>query len=102
MLLRNSKYSFLLALLAVAGLFSSMIHYHSEGLECLEHAEEAHIIQNQDYCPISTLVSDDEFVTTFGFEVLLPLQELLLSDSSENITDLSISIKLGRSPPFLV
>lgn len=98
----SSKYYSLVGFLAVLGLFVSMVHYHSEGLECLEHAEDAHFIQTQDYCPISTLVTDDDFVTTFSFEVLLPSQEILLKDSSENITDLSISIKSGRSPPFVI
>ena len=102
MIFSSSKYSSLIGFLAVLGLFVSMVHYHSEGLECLDHAEEAHFIQTQDYCPISTLVTDDDFVTTFSFEVLLHFQELLLKHSSENITDLSISIKKGRSPPSLI
>ena len=101
-MINNSKYSFIAAFFAVIGLFFSLVHYHSEGLECLEHAEEAHFIQTQDYCPISTLVTDDDFITTFSFEVLLPYQDLLQNNSPEEIIYLSISIKKGRSPPSMI
>ena len=101
MIFSSSKYSSLIGFLAVLGLFVSMVHYHSEGLECLDHAEEAHFIQTQDYCPVSTLVTDEDFITTFTFEVLLPYQDLLISAFSEEIIDLSISIKKGRSPPTI-
>lgn len=99
----NNKQTFYflpIALFAVLGLFMSLIHYHSVGLECLEHAEEAHIVQTEVYCPISTLVTDEDFSTPFTFEVILS------SDTHSNIPDSEkefktfIASKSGRSPPF--
>ncbi len=102
MKLKHNKYSFFIALLAVVGLFSSLVHYHSEGLECLEHAEEAHIVQTQDFCPISTLVSDDDFSASFSFEIILPQVDQLIDFDSEDEFETFLASKSGRSPPYLV
>ena len=99
----NNKKAFYfspIALFTVLGLFSSMVHYHSEGLECLEHAEEAHIVQTESFCPISTLVTDDNFSTPFTFEVILPSENQSIHLNFEEEFETFVASKSGRSPPF--
>ncbi|MEP1152113.1 MAG: hypothetical protein ABJH08_10340 [Balneola sp.] len=101
MKLKLNRYSFLFALLAISGLFSSMAHYHSEGLECLDHANEAHIVEYEVYCPISTLVSDDYFLFTSESELILTTTDRFLFETSEQALEAFIPSLSGRSPPFL-
>ncbi len=101
----NSKaniFTHWIALLAVAGLFVSLIHYHSEGLECLEHLEEAHIVQNEDYCPICTLVVDTGFETTLPFDGFIEAVDIANLYDIALFSDETIPFSSGRSPPFLV
>lgn len=97
----HSKYYALLVLLTLSGLFTSMVHYHSDGLECLNHANEAHIIEYDVYCPISTLVSDDYFLFTSETELILTTTERLLFETPEKAFEPFIPSKSGRSPPFI-
>lgn len=99
----NNKQTFYflpIAVFAVLGLFMSLVHYHNVGMECLEHAEEAHIVQTEYYCPISTLVTDEDFSTPFTFEVILSADNQVLILDSEKEFDTFIASKSGRSPPF--
>lgn len=97
----HSKYYALIVLLTLSGLFTSMVHYHSDGLECLDHAGEAHIIEYDVYCPISTLVTDDYFLFTSVTELILTTNERELFETSEQALAAFIPSKAGRSPPFL-
>lgn len=97
----HSKYYVLIALLTLSGLLTSMVHYHSEGLECLEHANEAHIVEYDVYCPISTLVSDDYFLFTSDAEQILTPTDRFLLETSEQALEAYIPSTAGRSPPFL-
>ncbi len=94
------KYS-LIAFFAIAGLFGSLTHYHSEGLECLDHAEEQHYVQNEIFCPICTLVVFGDFETNLTSEAYL-YNSIFETFYSENFSseDLDYS-KQGRAPPFL-
>ncbi|MFY0684907.1 MAG: hypothetical protein JXR20_10180 [Balneola sp.] len=78
-----------------------MAHYHSEGLECLDHANEAHIVEYEVYCPISTLVSDDYFLFTSESELILTTTDRFLFETSEQALEAFIPSLSGRSPPFL-
>ena len=101
MINKQSFYFIPVAFFAVLGLFTSLVHYHSEGLGCLDHAEEAHLVQTEDFCPISTLVSDDDFSTPVTFEVLLTSEDQIILYDSEEEIDNFIASKSGRSPPFI-
>lgn len=79
----------------------SMLHYHSEGLECLDHVDEQHYTQNELLCPAAgiTAVTADESQHSFdGF--------LKFHDNIIDIHPLYLSAQpfvplLGRAPPFL-
>lgn len=94
------KYS-LVAFIAIAGLFGSLTHYHSEGLECLDHAEEQHFVQNEIICPICTLIVSSDFEINHSTEVYL-FGEIYSSFYSEGNSEVDrIYSKLGRAPPFM-
>jgi len=100
----NNKQTFYflpVALITVLGFFASLAHYHSDGLECLDHAEESHIVQTESFCPVSTLVSDNDFTIPFTFEVILPSEDQPIQYKSEDKYNTYIASKSGRSPPFL-
>lgn len=98
---KRSFYFIPVAFFAVLGLFTSLVHYHSEGLECLDHAEEAHLVQTEDFCPVSTLVTDDDFSTPFTFDILLSSEDEIIQYYSEEEIDSFIASKSGRSPPSM-
>ena len=101
MIKNHSKYYTLIVLLTVSGLFTSMVHYHSDGLKCLEHAEEAHIVEYDMYCPISTLVTDDYFLFTSDTGLILTTSEQTLFVTSEQAREAFIPSKQRRSATFL-
>ena len=101
MTLKHTKYSFFIAFLAVIGLFSSLVHYHSDGLDCLDHAEEAHIIQNDNFCPICTLVVQADILEPLSFDVFLSFFEILDLPSLIEVTDQTSSLFSGRAPPLV-
>ncbi|XWN35857.1 MAG: hypothetical protein ROO71_07800 [Balneola sp.] len=100
MFLKHTKHIFFVALLTVTGLFSSLVHYHSEGLECLEHAEEAHIVEYEVYCPVSTLVSDADFIETEEIDAFITFDSKIFY-KNDAVLKSFISTKPGRSPPFI-
>lgn len=94
------RYS-LIAFLAVAGLFGSLTHYHSEGLECLDHAEEQHFVQNEIFCPICTVLVSSDFDTNFASEAYL-LGEKYYTFYIDDIFEVdTFYSKSGRAPPFM-
>ncbi len=88
--------------LSVVGMMLSMLHYHSEGLLCVHHAEEQHVTTNDLLCPIAGLTAitpDDAQPDAKGYfeykEVRFSLQELLFSSDVQYVL-------LGRAPPFMI
>lgn len=80
----------------------SMMHYHSDGLLCVHHAEEQHFTENEILCPVAGLIavtSDSnpaDYTRDLQYqETLVVTQELLLS------TDIHYPL-LGRDPPFMI
>ncbi len=100
MIKTQSKYYVATAVLILGGLFTSLIHYHSDGLECIEHAEHAHIIEYEVYCPISTLVSDADFIEPISFDAFITFDSKIFYKNDQILKNF-ISTKLGRSPPFI-
>ncbi len=83
-------------------IIGSVLHYHEDGLECIEHALESHIEQSGDYCPL-TLVRGHALVAESE-----PLPGLVVRfiDYNEFIAQEPllkvINLKPGRSPPVIV
>jgi uncharacterized paraquat-inducible protein A len=84
------------------GTLISMAHYHSEGLECLHHANEQHYAETDPVCPVCTILVYEDTGDKLSFtheltyqETIVAIQEILLSD--EFHTPL-----LGRAPPSLI
>jgi hypothetical protein len=80
----------------------SMMHYHSEGLLCVHHAEEQHYVENELLCPIAGLVAvpTDNNPTDYNTpllyqKTLVEVQELLLTSEVHDTL-------LGRAPPFMI
>ena len=84
---------------ALTGLVGSTMHYHSEALHCLHHADEQHITANDEICPICTI--------TGNHPVEEPQQSADLTYVDFNTldyTELFLSAELhycdiGRAPP---
>lgn len=101
--MRSKNYiAALILTLGVFGIMLSMMHYHSEGLLCVHHAEEQHYTENELLCPVAGLVAIhfDDTPTDYNFllqyqQTLIDVQELLLSTEVHNSL-------LGRAPPFMV
>ncbi|WP_421775111.1 hypothetical protein [Gracilimonas sp.] len=89
-------------LLAVAGLLSSMAHYHSDGLECLHHANEQHYTESDPVCPVCTISSYTPDVDTAPFIHNLEYQEVLVLAPDINFLNEPFTPLLGRSPPVLI
>lgn len=85
----------------MAGTMLSMLHYHSEGLECLSHADEQHYTQNELLCPVSGIVAVTGGETQPSFDGLLKFHYTVV-----DLAPLYLSAKpfvplLGRAPPVL-
>ncbi|WP_428236368.1 hypothetical protein [Gracilimonas sp.] len=89
-------------LLAVAGLLSSMAHYHSGGLECLHHANEQHYTESDPVCPVCTISSYTPDTNSAPFIHILEYQEVLISITDFHFSDEPFTPLLGRSPPALI
>jgi tellurite resistance protein TehA-like permease len=96
----NSKYFLLIAVVAVIGMISTMVHYHGEKMECLEHAHDSHVVEYDVYCPISTLVSDADFIEPQVIEAFISFESKIFY-TNDHILKSYISTKLGRSPPAI-
>tara|TARA_R110000868_G_scaffold304437_17_gene565274 strand:- start:4004 stop:4312 length:309 start_codon:yes stop_codon:yes gene_type:complete len=99
---KRFKYQFyLIAVLAITGLIGSITHYHSEGLECLDHAEEQHYVQNDNYCPICTLVVSGDFDIQISTEVILLSDEHFFFYDEFFPSTSHFYLNFGRAPPFI-
>ena len=90
-----------LAIAAVIGLFGSLMHYHSEGLDCLTHAEEQHFVQNYNTCPICTLTVDVDFDFNLSFDAFLAPESILIVFELEAPSADLFLTRPGRAPPFM-
>lgn len=86
---------------AVAGLVGSLTHYHSEGLECIDHAEEQHYVQNENLCPICTIVVSGDFNAEISAESLQYEETFISYYSSELPSTTLFHFEPGRAPPFM-
>jgi len=91
----------LIAFLAIAGLIGSLTHYHSEGLECLDHAEEQHYVQNENFCPICTLVVSADFEVNNSAKAYLLGEEYFFFYNEDITPTTPIYSDPGRAPPFM-
>jgi hypothetical protein len=85
----------------MAGTMLSMMHYHSDGLECLSHAEHQHITENDLFCPVSGIFAVTGGETQPSFDGLLKFHYTVTQ-----LTPLYLSAQpfvplLGRAPPFI-
>lgn len=96
-----SHISYFFALAAIVGLFGSIMHYHSEGLECIAHAGEAHYVENDDLCPICTLVVDEDFESNLSSDGFISPAGDVIDYRVNPDSQFTPLIKLGRAPPSL-
>ncbi|MEQ8523254.1 hypothetical protein [Gracilimonas sp.] len=88
--------------LAVTGTLISMAHYHSEGLECLHHANEQHYAETDPVCPVCTIVTYTPVTEPSSSIHILEYQESLISIPEFFISDEPFTPLLGRAPPATV
>lgn len=63
--------SAVLIVVTASGMFASVLHYHSQSMECLYHAEgEQHFTENHLLCPICAYVADEPPIQ--NVEAVLP------------------------------
>jgi hypothetical protein len=91
-----------MSFLAVMGLVSSLAHYHSESLECLNHADEQHYTQNNNLCPVCTIVVDNTTPVENDFQGIFTFEQLVEEFQQIILTPVSYYLEPGRAPPTLV
>jgi hypothetical protein len=84
------------------GILVSMAHYHSEGLECLDHANEEHYAESDPVCPVCTIVAYTDSGESLDVSHLLEYQETLVAVQELLIADDIFTPLLGRAPPALI
>ncbi|MEX2477823.1 MAG: hypothetical protein WD357_05270 [Gracilimonas sp.] len=97
----NNNISVFFLLLAMVGTMLSMLHYHSDGLECISHANEQHFTENELLCPVAGIVAVNGAESQPSFDGLLKFHQPLV-----DVTPLYLSAQpfiplLGRAPPFM-
>lgn len=97
----KSHISSIIALLSVMGLLASMVHYHSEGLGCLEHAQEAHYIENTDTCPLTTLVVHFGVESDLAFDGFIKPGHFFHQEDGVFYKISYCSLSVGRDPPSM-
>jgi len=102
--LKTSKnhISFLFLFAAVFGIMLSMMHYHSEGLECLHHAEEQHYTQNELLCPAAGIVAVNGAEAQPLFDDLIKFPEEIIIANPLFLSQQPFTSLLGRAPPTLI
>lgn len=89
-------------LLTVAGLFLSVSHYHSEVMECLDHASEQHYTEDIPLCPVCSVLGDYDFTETETFKGYLFTQDVISETADlQTVADFT-PCKQSRAPPALV
>ena len=76
-----------------------MAHYHSEGLECLHHANEQHYAEDDPVCPVCTIVTYTPIEDNYSLTHILEFQEVNVSVEEPMISNEPFAPLLGRSPP---
>jgi hypothetical protein len=84
------------------GILGSMAHYHSEGLECLHHANEQHYAESDPICPICTVITYTDTAKSVDFTKVLEYQETLVAVQELLIAEEFHTPLLGRAPPALI
>ena len=79
-----------------------MAHYHSDGLECLHHANEQHYTESDPVCPVCTITNYTPVTELVSFNHILEYQENLVLVQELYLSDEPFAPLLGRSPPALV
>lgn len=97
----RQKLSVFILAIAALGLLSSLIHYHSETLECFEHAGTPHYKVYDVLCPVSTLhvQIDSDDPNTFFKE--LEFKEYVVTSDETLALQENYDSPLGRSPPSI-
>lgn len=102
-MIRFRKYTnLILTVFTVAGLFVSVIHYHSESLKCLSHSDDIHITQDTDICNICLTHVETDFFPTLDAEILPDYERLPALFDSFEAGIASVSLNTSRAPPPLV
>lgn len=91
----------LIGLLAIVGLLGSLTHYHNETLECLNHVDEQHYVQNDILCPVCTIVTNQPGSTAPDYHT-----DLIFAHFVEEVNEIYLSpvayyLEPGRAPPFM-
>lgn len=84
---------------AAAGIMLSMMHYHSDGLECLAHAEHQHITQNDLLCPVAGIIAVTGGETQPAFDGLLMFHYTVIDHPPLYLSAQPFVPLLGRAPP---
>lgn len=79
----------------------SMLHYHSEGLECLSHADEQHYTQNELLCPVAGIVAVTGGETQPSFDGLLKFHYTVFDLAPLYLSAQPFVPLLGRAPPVI-
>lgn len=85
----------------MAGTMLSMMHYHSEGLECLSHADEQHFTQNELLCPVAGIVAVTGAETQPSFDGLLKFHYAVVDLAPLYLSAQPFVPLLGRAPPVI-
>ncbi len=97
----SSHINLTIALLSVIGLLGSMVHYHSESLECLEHGQEAHYVENTETCPLTTLVVHFGVESDLEFDGFIKPEQIIHLKDGAFYQNSYCSLSFGRDPPLL-
>ncbi|WP_322571007.1 hypothetical protein [Rhodohalobacter sp.] len=79
-----------------------MMHYHSEGLLCVHHAQEQHYTENELLCPVAGLVAVTADSNPTDLNHLLQYQETLVEVQELLLTTEVPNTLLGRAPPYMI
>lgn len=85
----------------MAGTMLSMMHYHSDGLECLTHANEQHITQNELLCPVAGIIAVTGGQMQPSFDGLQEFHHVLIDPTPLYLSAQPFVPLLGRAPPFI-
>lgn len=78
-----------------------MMHYHSDGLECLSHADEQHYTQNELLCPVAGIVAVTGGETQYSFDGLLKFEQTVPDLAPLYLSAQPFIALLGRAPPVV-
>ncbi len=79
-----------------------MLHYHSEGLSCLEHAEEQHYTQNEIVCPVAGIIAVTGGQTQPSMDLNMRSTDIVVDVQPLFLSAQPFVPLLGRAPPFMI